>query len=40
MTLVNHPKVSCTPHIGASTGEAQERIGGETISVILSHFNL
>lgn len=40
MELVNHPKVSCTPHVGASTGEAQERIGGETISVILDHFNI
>ncbi len=38
--LVNHPKVSCTPHIGASTGEAQERIGDETITVIKNHFNL
>lgn len=40
LDLVNHPKVSCTPHVGASTSEAQERIGGETISVILSHFNI
>lgn len=39
MTLINHPKVSCTPHIGASTGEAQERIGDETIAVIKAHFN-
>lgn len=38
--LVNHPRVSCTPHVGASTGEAQERIGGETISVIMNHFNI
>jgi len=27
MELVNHPKVSVTPHIGASTIEAQDRIG-------------
>ena len=27
MDLVNHPKVSVTPHIGASTIEAQDRIG-------------
>ena len=40
LELINHPKVSCTPHIGASTGEAQERIGDETISVIKAHFNL
>lgn len=38
--LVNHPKVSCTPHIGASTSEAQERIGLETIDVINNFFNL
>ena len=38
--LVNHPKVSATPHIGASTLEAQERIGDETIAVIRTHFNL
>lgn len=34
MELVNHPKVSVTPHIGASTKEAQKRIGQEIISVI------
>ncbi|MBF4694805.1 D-2-hydroxyacid dehydrogenase [Fusibacter sp. Q10-2] len=38
--LVDHPKVSCTPHIGASTEEAQERIGLETIDVINNFFNL
>lgn len=38
--LVNHPKVSATPHIGASTDEAQERIGNETISVIRNYFNV
>ena len=38
--LVNHPKVSCTPHIGASTGEAQERIGDETVGVIKAFFNV
>jgi len=27
--LLQHPNVSCTPHIGASTGEAQEKIGIE-----------
>lgn len=37
--LVNHPKVSCTPHIGASTIEAQERIGDEVVSVIKDFFN-
>jgi D-3-phosphoglycerate dehydrogenase len=38
--LINHPRVSCTPHIGASTGEAQARIGEETIGVIKEFFNL
>jgi len=37
-TLVNHPRVSCTPHIGASTLEAQDRIGDEVVSVIKSFF--
>jgi len=40
LELINHPKVSATPHIGASTSEAQERIGDETIGVINTHFNL
>ncbi len=37
--LVNHPRVSCTPHIGASTKEAQERIGDEVVSIIKEFFN-
>lgn len=32
--LVNHPKVSVTPHIGASTREAQNRIGEEVVTII------
>ncbi len=32
--LVNHPKVSVTPHLGASTNEAQERIGEEIIKIL------
>ncbi len=28
-TLLTHPKISLTPHIGAATNEAQERIGVE-----------
>jgi D-3-phosphoglycerate dehydrogenase len=36
--LVNHPKVSVTPHIGAATKEAQTRIGTEIISVICDFF--
>ncbi len=38
--LVNHPKVSVTPHIGASTKEAQVRIGEEVVSTIKTFFNL
>ena len=33
--LVNHPRVSVTPHIGASTDEAQQRLSIETLTVIL-----
>lgn len=33
--LCNHDKVSLTPHIGASTMEAQERIGQEIVDIIL-----
>jgi len=32
--LLNHPNVSVTPHIGASTVEAQKRIGLEIVSII------
>lgn len=32
--LVSHPMVSCTPHIGAATGEAQKRIGAEVVEII------
>ena len=34
--LVNHPKVSVTPHIGAATKEAQERIGEEVVATIVN----
>ena len=36
--LVNHPRVSVTPHIGASTVEAQTRIGEEVVSIIENFF--
>lgn len=32
--LLNHPNVSVTPHIGASTKEAQKRIGLEVVNII------
>ncbi|MGM0395890.1 MAG: D-2-hydroxyacid dehydrogenase [Bacillota bacterium] len=35
--LCNHPNVSVTPHIGAATFEAQERIGQEVIEVVFDH---
>lgn len=34
MDLLNHPNVSCTPHIGAATVEAQKRIGAEIVYII------
>jgi len=34
--LVNHPKVSVTPHIGASTKEAQDRVGIEIAEKIVA----
>lgn len=36
--LYTHDKVSMTPHIGASTAEAQERIGEEIVQIILKQF--
>jgi len=36
--LINHPNVSVTPHIGASTYEAQIRIGEEIVSIISEFF--
>ena len=32
--LAAHPNVSCTPHIGAGTKEAQTRIGAELVDII------
>ena len=32
--LINHPKVSLTPHIGGTTKEAQDRIGEEIVEII------
>ncbi|WP_422080343.1 D-2-hydroxyacid dehydrogenase [Ulvibacterium sp.] len=34
--ILMHPKISLTPHIGAATGEAQDRIGTELASQIIS----
>lgn len=35
--LLNHPQIACTPHIGAGTNEAQDRIGTELAKTIISH---
>lgn len=32
--LYTHPRVSCTPHIGGATVEAQQRIGSEVVEII------
>ncbi len=36
--LLNHPKISCTPHIGAATVEAQANIGLELADKIIAFF--
>ncbi|NYB75938.1 D-2-hydroxyacid dehydrogenase [Sedimentibacter hydroxybenzoicus DSM 7310] len=35
--LIKHDRVSCTPHIGASTQEAQTRIGDEIAEIIFNY---
>lgn len=37
--LLSHPNVSCTPHIGASTGEAQENIGLELAQRLIENLS-
>ena len=34
--ILMHPNISLSPHIGAATGEAQDRIGTELASQIIS----
>lgn len=36
--LLSHPKIACTPHIGAATMEAQDRIGAELAELIINEF--
>jgi D-3-phosphoglycerate dehydrogenase len=36
--LVDHPKVVCMPHVGAATGEAQSRVGGEVVEILKEFF--
>lgn len=37
--ILSHPKISLTPHIGAATNEAQERIGVELAEKIIAALN-
>lgn len=36
--LLSHPNIACTPHIGAATMEAQDRIGEELATLIIGQF--
>ena len=38
-TLAQHPSVSCTPHVGAGTVEAQKRIGAELVDIVKESFS-
>jgi D-3-phosphoglycerate dehydrogenase len=38
--LIDHPKVALTPHVGASTVEAQNKIGAEVTSVLRDFFSV
>jgi D-3-phosphoglycerate dehydrogenase len=38
--LISHPKISVTPHIGAATSEAQDRIGLELANLIIQEFSV
>ena len=37
--LINHPRVSVSPHIGASTREAQDRVGVEIAEKVVDALN-
>jgi D-3-phosphoglycerate dehydrogenase / 2-oxoglutarate reductase len=37
--LINHPRVSVSPHIGGSTVEAQERVGAEIAQKVVKAFS-
>jgi D-3-phosphoglycerate dehydrogenase / 2-oxoglutarate reductase len=36
--LINHPNVICTPHLGASTGEAQEKVAIQIAEQMVDYF--
>ncbi|CUO78604.1 D-2-hydroxyacid dehydrogenase [Clostridium disporicum] len=38
--LINHKRVSVTPHVGASTKEAQDRIASEVVNIIIDFFDI
>lgn len=38
--LLKHPKTACTPHIGAATVEAQDRIGTEIADNIIAYYKV
>jgi D-3-phosphoglycerate dehydrogenase len=38
--VLKHAKTACTPHIGAATVEAQDRIGTEIADNIIAHYNV
>ena len=38
--LLSHPNILCTPHIGAATNEAQDRIGQEIVDIIVKNFSI
>ena len=37
-SLYTHPKVSLTPHIGATTKEAQDRVADEVVEILIEFF--
>jgi D-3-phosphoglycerate dehydrogenase / 2-oxoglutarate reductase len=37
--LLTHPLIACTPHIGAATLEAQDRIGEEIAGLVIEHLS-
>ncbi len=38
--LLSHPLIACTPHIGAATLEAQDRIGEELANLIIAQYSI
>ena len=40
VSVLMHPKISLTPHIGAATSEAQERIGDELAKQICDYYKI